>query len=323
MSIPFGARDYLVVEIDGKRIIGTAVGKRLLSVSGQDEEVRFEPGQVIANIGKDPDAGASVFGARVDRMYDVLELPALKVPMEIRRRIDAAALADVRKDCVAVLKWLNDNKLRGALNAIKTVQLVKVSKQGYDYKKRFVNKETSDILTLASDTAMHGISFAEAIGAHLWEYHVPTRKQVAWLKLLHKQRRVVTCNNDDLISLLETYTASNEPDLKSLHDLAEMDNGSLVVRTIVAHMRKVHGLSCADVDMLCRENKDMVGEIWPEWTTFVEQRPEFPPHAMKSPRNLFAYAFSCYLRGEKAVPQSLRKPIEVTIAGFERQHLDT
>ena len=167
MSIPFGARDYLVVEIDGKRIIGTAVGKRLLSVSGQDEEVRFEPGQVIANIGKDPDAGASVFGARVDRMYDVLELPALKVPMEIRRRIDAAALADVRKDCVAVLKWLNDNKLRGALNAIKTVQLVKPSKQGYDYKKRFVNKETSDILTLASDTAMHGISFAEAIGAHL------------------------------------------------------------------------------------------------------------------------------------------------------------
>lgn len=320
MSIPFGARDYLVVEIDGKRIIGTAIGKTLLSVSGQEDDVRFDAGQVIANIGKDPDAGASVFGARVDRMYDVLELPALTVPMEIRVRIDANVLTEVKKDCTAVLKWIHTNKLRGALQNIKTVQLIKASTQGYDYKKRFVQKEVSDILTLSAASGMFGISFAEALGAHLWEYHVPSRKQVAWLKLLHKQRRVTTCSNSDLISLLETYTASKEPDLKSLHDLAEMDNGSLVVRTIVQHMRKVHGLTCSDVDLLCRENPELVGTIWPEWTTFVEARPEFPKHAMKSPRHLFAYAFSCYLRGENAVPNSLRKPIELTIAGFERQY---
>lgn len=321
MAIKFGRGHFLVVEVDGKRHGGTAVGKTLLQVPGMDEELRFKPDDVLANLGPQPEAGASVLGVKVDRVYSTHKIKGIDNLLELRTRIPADKAEATAKELGSVMRWFHEQKLLTAQSAIKILHWVKPSKKGYEYKKVFSKEENRDVLTLAADTMMAPQALAQAFAAHCWEHHLPARTRVSWMTLLLKLRHVTTCSKEDLLDLLESYTKSEEPDIRSLHNLVEDENASLIVKTILKHFRTVHGITPADVDMLCRENPERVGNLWPEWTTFTEARPEFPTHALTSPRNLFAYAIACAVQGPKAVPKSLQKAVEVSLSKMERKHL--
>lgn len=321
MGIKFGRNDYLVVEIEDKRHCGQAVGKTLLSVSGVDEELRFNPANVLANLGREPESGASVMGVRVDRVYSTHKVKGIKNLLELRALIPQAKVEDTIDHIDKVMGWFKSQNLLTAQDAIGVIQWVKPSKKGYEYKKVFRKEQNVDVLTLASDTLTAPQAWAEAMGAHCWEHHLPQRTRVSWMNLMLKLRHVTTCSKDDLLDLLESYTKSEEPDIRSLHTLVDDDNASLVVKTILKHFRTVHGMTPADIDMLCIEDADKVGNLWPEWTTFTEQRPEFPTHALTNARNLFAYAIGRAVQGPKAIPKSLQKAVEVSLSRMERKHV--
>lgn len=321
MAIKFGRDHFLVVEVDGKRHGGFAVGKTLLHVPGKEDEVRFSESQVLANLGPQPEAGASVLGVKVDRVYSTHKVKGIDNLLEVRTKIPTDKVEATIKELNNVMRWFHGQKLLCGQAAIKVLHWVKPSKKGYEYKKVFSKEENRDVLTLAADTMSAPQAFAQAFAAHCWEHHLPQRTRVSWMTLLLKLRHVTTCSKDDLLNLLDSYTKSEEPDIRSLHNLVDEENASLVVKTIIKHFRTVHGIAPSEIDMLCRENPERVGNLWPEWTTFTEARPEFPAHALTNARNLFAYAIGCAVQGPKAIPKSLQKAVEVSLSKMERKHL--
>lgn len=316
MTIGFKRNDWLVVASGTKRLLGQAVGKTLLDI-GTDEEHRFTPEEVLANIGQKPPAGESVFGKKIDTVFSTHELKTLRpIPIPVLFHVDVkpATKIDAMLDAFNKIAR-NARKLSLSINVgdIAVVHVRKPSKTLAGYKT--VRGETpQNQLLISADDVYSANAFAQALGLHLWHTTVPPRLKAQWLKLLHKLRRVQNCTSSDLEALLTAYQNAQETDIRSLHNLVSDDNAQKIVATVIRHFRQNHNMSPQEVDMLCAEDKDLVGELWPEWTSFTEQRPEFPDTALKSAPALFAHAMQIVLTsGEKTLPKSLQKPTAYSI----------
>ena len=317
MTIGFKRNDWLVVANGTKRLLGQAVGKTLLDV-GTDEEHRFKPEEVLANIGQQPPAGESVFGKKTDTVFSQHTLSGLRAkPLPVFFHVDVkpATKIDVILDAfTAISKAARKHKLSINTDYLAEIHVRKPAKVIAGYKVVRSTEQPLNHLLISADDTYAPNAFAQSIGLHLWHSAVPPRLKAQWLKLLHKLRRVQNCTSADLESLLTAYQEAEETDIRSLHNLVSDDNAQKVVATVIKHFRQNHNMSAQEVDMLCAEDKDLVGQLWPEWTSFTEQRPEFPDTALKSAPALFAHAMQILLTsGEKAIPKSLAKPVAYSL----------
>ena len=317
MTIGFKRNDWLVVASGNKRLLGQAVGKTLLDV-GTDEEHRFKPEEVLANIGQQPPAGESVFGKKTDTVFSTHKLAGLDakpIPVFFHIDVKPSTKIDAMIDTFAsISKAARKQQLAINSSFIAEIHVRKPSKTIAGYKVVRTSEEPRNHLLISADDTYAPSAFAQALGLHLWHTTMPPRLKAQWLKLLHKLRRVQNCTSADLESLLTAYQEAKEIDIKSLHNLVADENAQKVIATVIKHFRQNHNMSAPEVDMLCAEDKDLVGHLWPEWTSFTEQRPEFPDTALKSAPALFAHAMQIMLTsGAKALPKSLVKPMSYSV----------
>lgn len=317
--IGFAADDYLVVVgQDGKRYCGKAVGQTLLSVAGMEDEVRFTPEDVLANIGRTPEPGASIYGLKVDRVLKKIPIKHLTNKFEVRTKLKATSLDELATNFQEVVNDLRNRRLLACEHMVPSLHICKKSAAGYAYTKRFKGGEHRDVLIVSADPVEAHYSLYEAWGAHIWEHMVGSDLRVKWLNLLHKMRSITAVDEQELTDLLATYQRQTEPDLKSLYNLMQDENASYICKAIISFFKNVHGLTAAEVDMMCRQDSVLVGQMWPQWTAFSAMRVELPTHARRNARSLFAYAFACHARG--AVPKSLDKAINYTLKKLSPKH---
>lgn len=319
MTIGFKRNDWLVVANGTKRLLGQAVGKTLLDV-GTDEEHRFKPEEVLANIGQQPPAGESVFGKKTDTVFSTHKLSGLAAkPIPVYFHVDVKPSTKIEamiETFARISKAAGRQKLAINSDFIAEIHVRKPAKAiaGYKTVRAGAGEQPCNHLLISADDTYAPSAFAQALGLHLWHTTMPPRLKAQWLKLLHKLRRVQYCTSADLESLLTSYQEAKETDIRSLHNLVSDDNAQKVVATVIKHFRQNHNMSAQEVDMLCAEDKDLVGQLWPEWTSFTEQRPEFPDTALKSAPALFAHAVQILLTsGEKSLPKSLVKPTAYSV----------
>lgn len=307
--IQFKRNDWLVVSAGSKRMLGQAVGRTLLDV-GAEEEHRFNPNEVLANLGKNPPCGESVFGRKIDMIRLTLPATKLLAPMMFHTEVTEEDAKEMRIAIHKIAKALDEQGLYINRDLITEIHVRKQSSKTYGYKQ---GKDNYSHLLLACDKLHVEEAFACSFGLHLWAA-LNNGTKSRWLALLHKIRRVQTCTRADLEDLMDTYVRADNPAVADLASLwGENENAEHIVRTVVQHFRSCHGMGPRDIDMLCAEDKELLAELWPEWTSFTEQRPDFPKVSLRSPQDLFAYAVYCHLRGPAALPKSLIKPMAFTI----------
>ena len=187
--IGFEADDYLVVAAqDGKRYCGKAVGQTLLSVAGMEDEVRFDPSEVLANLGRTPEPGASVYGLKVDRVLKKITIKHLTSKIEVRTKLKATSLEEVETAIQEAVNDLRNRRLLPCEHMIPSLHLCKKSAAGYTYTKRFKGGEHRDVLIVSADPVEAHYAFYEAWGAHVWEHMINSDVRVKWMNLLHKMR---------------------------------------------------------------------------------------------------------------------------------------
>lgn len=317
--IGFEADDYLVVTgQDGKRYCGKAIGQTLLSVAGMEDEVRFHPEDVLANLGRTPEPGASVYGLKVDRVLKKITIKHLTSKIEVRTKLKATSLEEVETAIQEAVNDLRNRRLLPCEHMIPSLHLCKKSAAGYTYTKRFKGGEHRDVLIVSADPVEAHYAFYEAWGAHVWEHMINSDVRVKWMNLLHKMRSITAVDEQELTDLLATYQRQTEPDLKGLHNLMQDENASYICKAIISFFKTVHGLTASEVDMMCRQDSVLIGQMWPQWTAFSAMRVELPTHARRNARSLFAYAFACHARG--AIPKSLDKAITFTLKKLSPKH---
>ena len=189
MTIPFKRNDWLVVANGTKRLLGQAVGKTLLDV-GTDEEFRFRPEDVLANIGQQPPAGESVFGKKTDTVFKTDKLVGLSAkPIPVFFHVDvkpATKLDAMLETFTKISSSARKHKLAINADFITEVHVRKPSKVIAGYKSINKSDQPTNHLLISADDVYAPNAFAQALGLHLWHTSVPPRLKAQWLKLLHK-----------------------------------------------------------------------------------------------------------------------------------------
>lgn len=322
--IPYAKNDYLIVDHSGRLQLGLVLSKgNLLLEKGVEldetsQSIAFSAETVRANLGQKPIFG-KVFGINVepyDRTIAIPEWGDLRIYRTKMKREERDNLKKAFKEAYAILNKHN------AFSFTKFLSHVELRTATGKYAGKFIKKRAKgddikvDVIAI-NNVPLTDYKYALYVIMHeaahgIWFRQVPKNVQAKWLKLYAK-RMVVQSVSDKHLSRLSKSVEAYDGSINDYIKEMASDEETIILKEVIAHIRKVHKLDRFDLDILFDSgNREMLSSLWPVATDIA--KPTFEPsvYALTNPKEFFAESMSYYLTGVM-IPKDLKKACEKTL----------
>ncbi|MGL5013403.1 MAG: hypothetical protein ACRC6V_03810 [Bacteroidales bacterium] len=323
--------DYVIIEHSGKKHLGLVLtkGKVLLEKGVEDDETSktadITPENVIAVLGKEPPVG-KVFGVHIEPYVRTIDIPNWGDVRIYRKSLKKDERILLKKAFAEAHKVLDKNKAFSFTKFLSHVELRStVGKYAGKYKKNRSKSEIDpvDVITI-NNVPMTDKTYLVYVLLHeashgIWFRQVPKDIQARWLKLYAKRMIVQAVTDKQIQALIEAvneYEGSLNDYMKEMAD----EDDSIILKEVIAHIKKVHKLDRFDLDILYDSgNRSTLSALWPVATDIA--KPKFEPsvYALTNPKEFFAESMAYYLTGTK-LPKDLMKACKKTLSGLQQIH---
>lgn len=326
-GLAFNVGDTVIVKIDDKKYASVFVHRKtdrhcsgtVTKYAPYDEVVlEFLRDQVVCNLGTDPAPG-NLYGQQIEPFFRTAVSSAGSVHFFYR-------VSKKEKDSlIDTLNKVYDKMKTKGLRDIFPLTIECRPVKGNTYGSYKVGKKgDNDVMCLrpSIECDLNHVVFHE-LGHPVWKHLFTETTRAKWIRAYHKQVKVSRLTARDSRSLLKKVMA----DRLVLKDFAANleDDSKIVLKEIVKHIKKVHGLSPRDIDTMILADEDIT-EFWPTTDMEVSEiRSDVSDYSKKSPEEFFSEIFSFYMI-RKDIPERVKKLLEKSleaVAGKKVMRSDT
>jgi len=305
--------DYLVVSRESKRQVVRCVaaeGKSLVCAVG-DNQVEFKTAEVLANLGRRPAEG-SVFGLKIQPRTATLESPSkMWTGISVYNAdIDETVQTRLTSELAAVTSALRKLGV-GVLRCELEIRTPKGKALG-GFKR---GKEGIDTITVRPESNLENFHYMVAYQAAnaVWSRLLVGSSKRDWILLYHKNVVLSSIDGEELDSLLDRAVTAQS--ITSLLKEAT-DDETLIVKAVVKHIGRVHGLSKQHLDQIL-ECRDSIDGLWPTAIEVSSKGISISEQGMKSPEAFFAEAFA-YAFLSRTVPKRVKSLLDTTLSKLRK-----
>ncbi len=314
--IKFGVDDYVQISSMDKTYLlqVTKSSDRMCRGTNQryfpyvEEEIDFEVGDVLANLGSSP--------SRLQRLGFEVHHATSKMSgigdIQYFTKISSATKEELKK---AITKGYDALEKKGLVSFFPLnfeVRPAKGKVAGY-YKTDF----KSDIDTMAF-RLVEGNDFRHCFyheAAHgIYERLITSRSLKAkWVALYNEFIEVNSLSSKQIKGLYSGF-ASIEGTMSEYKSSIEDAGDQLVLKEILSYIKKYHRLSIKDLDVLAEGDKSEIKKMWPKdgLSLTNEKDTGITTYSATAPKELFCEAFAFHMTGKK-LPKNIKKLMEKTL----------
>lgn len=329
--IKFAKDDYLIVKDDGKLHLGTAIAKGTLLLE-QDVEtdepktIKFKKSAVMANLGKEPIEGKSVYGIKINPFISKVD-DAHFGQINFYTKLDEEDEKAFLKNLKMVWKLLSKNKCIASF-PYQGINVMKASGKTAGSIKRKKPKggniETRANFTLQDYQDKEYVRHAmlNIFARTVWLDQVPDDIKLKWTKLYHKYLVLKSIDEKELVLTLQainTFCQDTEGgDITSYTKVVADEDEKILINAIVKYITSVHKIKKAELDKLIIQDPDFVKDIWPVRIDLSLPKSSVSLAAEKSVEDMFAECFAFHLRGAE-MSKTFTKYMKNTIKGLSKK----
>lgn len=308
-------KDYVVVALGGRKLTG-----RVLHVGDDEVSVRFIKGQdesyedtvpvddVLANMGKKPIPG-SVYGAAIRPKFG-------KDSHEFFG--DITYYVDVpESDKTRFLKML-DVAQAALQRAIGDIPPLALTTEVHPRKGKMIGcfkpgeVSTLSVMPTFGETKSEAIHLlAHEYGHGLWSFNMTPVSRLRWVNLFRSNTQIEVVEGDESDQIRD-IVVSNGGIRSAISDSTE--ETAALIKAAVKHIRDVHGLTAAHLNMMVAEGEDL-SDVWPTHIEIGTRSVFVTDYARKSPEELWCESLGYSLAGAK-IPKKAEALVRKTLTAI-------
>lgn len=337
----FERHDYILLNVDDKtklaQVINRGDGKKRKNEAILEDgietddpvKVQFAPGDIVANLGKEPKRGQKVYGVDIQLFEDFIELKGF--PFEV---LSYREMSD--KDCETfiacmhkakkILKPLNATDWMGAVDRM-VIKPKKGKMAGYYKFKNLKGGVPQDELGLTPESfdvkqellyiILHEMSHG------IWFRQVPKDIQARWAKLFAKRAVLQRSQQDALLNLFGLVKAMQKEgmDFRAIkkHLRAEYEEEFRIFDDVLKHIKKVWHVEVEEAESLLKNDEKKFFSLWPAVTDLTDWTYDVSEYATTSVKEFFAESMAFHLCGMD-LPADVTKYCKNTLSRLTRTY---
>lgn len=314
MSVTFQVEDYILVQQEGKKHLlcvdkssgKTGRGIRQDKFPYEENQVKFEAEEVVANYGKYPKPFIH------EAFYKDFTHPAFG-SVNFFMKVDKATKEEIETALTKCAKKLKQHNLDGFLPVNVEIRPSKGKMLGH--YKTFKQEGELDVMALRPSTEhpLEETIYHES-GHGIWKRLIHHRKaKAAWIREYSHHLEVQHLTSKDLKSLLNELLSASQTISDFKQGLSE--NDQMILREILSYIKKFHRLTVIDLNLLLESgDQDTVTDVWPCDTIALSKikANNISNYSLKSVEEYFSECLAFYLNGGK-LPKHTAKLMAKTI----------
>jgi len=313
-QIKFSIDDYCLVESTSKKYLvlvtkktdKICVGLNQKYYPYSEEEINFDANDVLANLGQKPSRLGYEVHYTSSRLQGIGDIHYFtKVGSSLRK--------EIKKVIEKGYKALEKKRLVSFFPLNFEVRPEKGSVAGY-YKLDMKTDIDTMCFRITDQNDFKHCFYHEA-GHGIYERLITSRSiKARWVALYNEFIEVQHLASSQIKQLYKNFSSSNMTLTEFKSSISEDEALTLVLKEIIAYIKKYHRLSIKDVDDLVQGEPKEIKKIWPNDSLSLSSAKEtgITPYAAKAPKEFFCEAFAFHMTGKK-LPREVRKLLDKTL----------
>jgi hypothetical protein len=308
--IKYRGKPKLALVLNGKS--RQAVLDESLSV---DTPVNFtyEEHNVLCALGATPQPG-TLYGVKVEPFHKTIETKRYG-PIHLFRDMKKEELDTFKSSLTDVYNTFKREISIDFLPLFAIHVRNKKGKYAGSYKAQTQRGEHKDVVSLHphdfNDEAFNRYLIAHEFAHGVWYRCVSHKLRASWIKLYEKRMKLNSVAKDKLEDLFDsviTYEGGLTGFIKEVAD----DEDRLVLREVLAYLKKHHLLNKNNVELLVEFDSEALGLLWPTFAFLTDKRADLGQYALSKVEEFFAEAVAYHISG-KQLPDDVTRAILSTV----------